>query len=109
MLDNLSHEASETIVLLGGFNIDLLNFDTSEHVTTFLYDLASNSLQPQILLPTSVSNNSKTLIDNFFCKAGLRKLFVCRHPTLDLREGSVGLDFFYFGEGQSRSRGFNTF
>ena len=46
LLDNLSKEASETIVLLGAFNIDLSNFDTSEHVSTFLDDLASNSLQP---------------------------------------------------------------
>ena len=44
-----------------------LNFDTSEYVSTFLDDLASNSLQPQILLPTRISNNSKTLIDNIFC------------------------------------------
>ena len=26
--------------------------------------------------------------------AGLKKLFVCRHPTLGLRVGSVGRDFF---------------
>ena len=61
LLDNLSKEANKTIVLLGDFNIDLLNFDTSEYVSTFLDDLASNSLQPQILLPTRISNNSKTL------------------------------------------------
>ena len=67
LLDNLSKEANKTIVLLGHFNTDLLNFDTSEHVSTFLDDLASNSLQPQILLPTRISNNSKTLIDNIFC------------------------------------------
>ena len=67
LLDNLSKEANKTIVLLGDFNIYLLNFDTSEHVSTFLDDLASNSLQPQILLPTRISNNSKTLIDNSFC------------------------------------------
>ena len=67
LLDNLSKEANKTIVLLGDFNIDLLNFDTSEYVSTFLDDLASNSLQPQILLPTRISNNSKTLIDNIFC------------------------------------------
>ena len=36
-------------------------------VYTFLDDLASNSLQPQILLPTRIFNNSKTLIDNIFC------------------------------------------
>ena len=37
------------------------------HVNTFLDDLASNSLQPQILLPTRMFNNSKTLIDKRFC------------------------------------------
>ena len=42
LLDNLSKEANKTIVLLGDFNIDLLNFDTSEYVSTFLDDLASN-------------------------------------------------------------------
>ena len=67
LLDNLSKEANKTIVLLGEFNIDLLNFDTSEYVSTFQDDLASNLLQPQILLPTRISNNKKTLIDNIFC------------------------------------------
>ena len=66
LLDNLSKEANKTIVLLGDFNIDLLNFDTSEHVSTFLDDLASNSLQPQILLLTRISNKNKSLIDNIF-------------------------------------------
>ena len=60
LLDNLSQEASKTIVLLGDFNTDLLYFDTSEHVSTFLDDL-------QILLSTRISNNTKTLTDNIFC------------------------------------------
>ena len=38
LLDNLSKEANKTIVLLGDFNIDLLNFDTSEYVSSFLDD-----------------------------------------------------------------------
>ena len=67
LLDKLSKEANKTIVLLGDFNIDLLNFDTSEYVNIFLDDLASNSLQTQVHLPTRISNNSKTLIDNIFC------------------------------------------
>ena len=54
-------------LLLGDVNTDLLNFDTSDHINTFLDDLASNSLQPQILLPTKVCKKSKTLIDNIFC------------------------------------------
>ena len=62
LLDNLSKEANKTIFLLGDFNID-----TSEYVSTFLDDLASNLLQTQILLPTRISNNSKTLINSIFC------------------------------------------
>ena len=42
LLDNLSKEANKTTALLSDFNIDLLNFDTSEYVS-FLDDLASNS------------------------------------------------------------------
>ena len=66
MFDNLSKEANKTIVFQGEFNIGLLNFDTSEHAITFLGDLASNSLQPQILLPTRISKNSKNIIKIFF-------------------------------------------
>ena len=58
LLNNVSKEANKTIVLLGDFNIDLLNFDTSEHVSTFQDDLVSNSLQPQIPLLTRISNHS---------------------------------------------------
>ena len=50
-LDKLCKRANKTMVSLGGFNIKLINFDTSEHVSTFLDDLASNSLHPQIFLP----------------------------------------------------------
>ena len=67
LIDDLSKETNKKIVLLGDFNIDLLNFDTSEHVSTFLNDLASNSLQPQVILPTRISKNSKNLIHNIFC------------------------------------------
>ena len=66
LLDNLSKEANKTNVFPGDFNIDLLNFDTSEHVITFLDEVASNSVQPQILLATRICNNSKTLVDNDF-------------------------------------------
>ena len=43
MLDNLSKEANKTIILLGDLSIDLLNFDPSEYVITFLDDLVPNS------------------------------------------------------------------
>ena len=66
LTDNLSKKTNKTIVLLSDFNTGILNFDTSEHVSTFLDDLVPNLLQPQILLPTRISNNIKTLI-NIFC------------------------------------------
>ena len=47
LLDNLSKEANKTIVLLGDFNNDLLNFNTSEHVSTSLDDLASICYNPK--------------------------------------------------------------
>ena len=43
-------------------------------------------------------------MEKFLNYTGLKKLFVCRHPTMGLRVESVGRDFFYFGEGQSRSK-----
>ena len=49
-------------MLLGDFNIDLLNFDTSEHINTIL-----DSLQTKVIFPYRVCINSKTLIDNIFC------------------------------------------
>ena len=67
LLDNLSKEANITILLLGNFNTDLLNFHTLEHDSTFLDDLTANSLQPQILLPTTISSTSKALTDDIFC------------------------------------------
>ena len=42
--DKLSKKVNKAIVLLS----DLLKFDTSDHVNSFLEDLASNSLQPKI-------------------------------------------------------------
>ena len=93
LLDNLSKEANKTIVLLGDFKIDLLNFDTLEYVSTFLYDLASNLLQPQILLPTRISNNSRTLIDNIFVIFGIlptgQKCNVWKHLIKYIRSSST--------------------
>ena len=41
----------------------------------------------------------------FGSKAGLKKMFVCRHPTL----GLFGRNFLFFTEGLSRSQGIITF
>ena len=41
LLETLSKEANKKIALLG----DLLNFNTVDHINTFLGDIASNSCQ----------------------------------------------------------------
>ena len=51
---------------MGDFNINLLNSDNDNSVSNFLDILGSFSLLPQVILPTRVSNTSKTLIDNIF-------------------------------------------
>ena len=64
ILDNLS-EKNKTVVLLGGFNADLLKYDEDCNVSDFVNTLCSNLL-PHIACPTSVTVNSQTLIDNIF-------------------------------------------
>ena len=54
------------VILLGDFNIDLLKCEESNDSSTFLDILGSNLILPQILLPTRVTDHSKTLIDNIF-------------------------------------------
>ena len=66
VLEKLSKENDKKVFIIGNFNIDFIKFDTSEHINKFINDLFSNCLHPQILLPTQISSNSKTIIDNMF-------------------------------------------
>ena len=52
-------------MLCGDFNIDLLNKD-GNNSTSFLNTMYSLSLLPIISEPTRITDNSATLIDNFF-------------------------------------------
>ena len=54
------------IVLLGDFNINLLNYNDHQAINNFLDSLASNSFILYILHPTRINNHSKTLLDNMF-------------------------------------------
>ena len=65
LLEQVSHE-NKTLVLLGDFNIDLLKFDSKPEVIKFLDILSSYLLKPYITLPTRITNNTKSLIDNIF-------------------------------------------
>ena len=62
-----NEQNSKKIFLLGDFNVDLLQYETSELANNFADTLSSNFLSPLILLPTRISNSSSPLIDNIFC------------------------------------------
>jgi len=57
---------NKTLVLLGDFNIDLLKHSTNREVSNFLDILGSHLIIPHVLLPTRITETSKTLIDNIF-------------------------------------------
>ena len=54
----------KTVFLLGDFNIDLLEYEKYNPTYGFLDSFSSNMFLPYVLLPTRMSSNSKTLIDN---------------------------------------------
>ena len=64
LLEKLSHE-NKQIVIIGDFNINLLNQD-DKNTTTFFDTMFSCSYLPFINTPTRVTGHSKTLIDNIF-------------------------------------------
>ena len=64
-LHKISLENKQTI-LLGDFNINLLNSDVSAESSSFLDILGSNQIVPRIFIPTRITKESKTLIDNIF-------------------------------------------
>lgn len=57
---------NKDILLLGDFNINLLNYDKHLLTTEFLDLMYSNTLIPKINLPTRITTHSSTLIDNIF-------------------------------------------
>ena len=57
---------NKQILLLGDFNINLLNPSDDSGVSSFVDILGSHLILPEILLPTRITNHCKTLIDNIF-------------------------------------------
>ena len=53
-------------VLMGDFNINLLNYDSDANTAEFFDTMSAAMFQPLILQPTRVTSHSKTLIDNIF-------------------------------------------
>ena len=66
--DNVVKQLSGDVVICGDFNINLLKFDERTSVNDFLENILSNGYLPKITLPTRLTRNSGTLIDNAFVK-----------------------------------------
>lgn len=66
---------NKDIILMGDFNINLLNYNKHEETNFFVDQLFSNSLLPSITKPTRVTTHSKTLIDNIFTNSTEHLLF----------------------------------
>ena len=63
------------VIIMGDFNINLLNYETSPNVNNYINCMFSNHFQPFILHPSRITNNSSTLIDNIFTNAIDCKIF----------------------------------
>ena len=66
-LSRISKEIKQKdFVLMGDFNIDLLNYTADTKVAEFLDKMYSSSFLPQITHPTRINKTSQTLVDNIF-------------------------------------------
>ena len=65
LLEKLSYE-DKSVILMGDFNINLLNYENENNVSEFLDGMCSNAFLPYITIPTRITPRSRTLIDNIF-------------------------------------------
>ena len=57
---------NKTVVVLGDFNADLLEYDQNSNISDFLDLMYSSLLLLHIFSPTRTTSSSATLIDNIF-------------------------------------------
>ena len=79
-LQQVSKE-NKRVVLLGDFNVNLLNFNDVDSVKNFVDTLESSFLLPSISLPTRVTATSSTLIDNIFFSPSKYKISLFRESS----------------------------
>ena len=65
MLGQLSNE-NKDIVIMGDFNINLINYNNDKHSGHFFDTMLSQSFLPYITTLIRITRNTKTLIDNIF-------------------------------------------
>ena len=81
LLEKLSNE-NKQILIMGDFNINLLNYD-DKNTANFLDTMFTYSYLPFINTPTRVTGHSKKLIDNLFYNK----------PILNLTAGNINKQF----------------
>ena len=59
----LKNYKNKPLIVMGDFNLNLLNYDSNKVVDDFVNDMFSNSLYPLVNKPTNFFQNSSTLID----------------------------------------------
>ena len=65
LLTNIQKE-EKTSMMMGDFNINLLNAETNISISEFYDNMSSHFIAPYILQPIRFAKNPKTLIDNTF-------------------------------------------
>lgn len=60
------HRENKLCVIMGDFNINLLNFESHPATEQFINTLGTYFFQPHILKPSRITHHSATLIDNIF-------------------------------------------
>ena len=84
LLTKISFENKE-VILLGDYNINLLNCESDKNKCNFLELMLYFSFMPQIMNPTRITPRSQTLIDNIFCNEVQPKI-IAGNITTDISD-----------------------
>ena len=60
------YNSNKCCIILGDFNLNLLNFESHPQTEKFLNSLSTYFFLPQIIKSTRITHHSATLIDNIF-------------------------------------------
>ena len=64
---------NKNIILMGDFNVNLINYYKNRGTYEFLEQLFNHNFTPQITLPTRITEKTATLIDNIFVNGQTQK------------------------------------
>ena len=64
---------NKNIILMGDFNVNLINYNKNRGAYEFLEQLYNHKLTPQITLSTRITEKTATLIDNIFVNGQAQK------------------------------------